>query len=266
MCLTFFCNCSQGSIRFVLGFNRDEQASRETLPFAPFKEDANVYGGRDPKSGGTWLGLNVKTGLLVLLTNYDLPLGAIRLGRSRGQLVYRFLSSAFVPTGAGPQETDELVQSSLKEVSAEGQEYSPFNLAVYNMRSGRTFYMCSEWQDKNPMQLKDNSPYGICNCDILTIWQKTAHGMAMFKNVLENLEDKQEEQVLDEMRLLFQDKRRFSAIDDDESSIFVEPYWCKLEAAERMTKSTLLLLMVEREGKQELVIKEITYSPKGEES
>jgi hypothetical protein len=40
----------------------------------------------------------------------------------------------------------------------------------------------------------------------------------------------------------------------------VEPYWCKLEKAERMTKSTFLLLVIEKEGVTELKIKEITYN------
>ncbi len=48
-------------------------------------------------------------------------------------------------------------------------------------------------------------------------------------------------------------------MDDDEASIFVEPYWCKLEKAERMTKSTFMLMAVEREGMIELKMKEITY-------
>jgi hypothetical protein len=48
---------------------------------------------------------------------------------------------------------------------------------------------------------------------------------------------------------------RFSAIDDDEASIFVEPYWCVLEKAERMTKSTFVCLLTEKEGHLELKIR-----------
>ena len=53
-----------------MGFNREEQSARETLPLGPFQEDKNIYAGRDIISGGTWLGLNIETGILVILTNF----------------------------------------------------------------------------------------------------------------------------------------------------------------------------------------------------
>jgi uncharacterized protein with NRDE domain len=55
----------------------------------PYKEDSYIYAGRDMKSTGTWLGVNIKTGIMVILTNYDLPV--FRPGKSRGQLVKSFL-------------------------------------------------------------------------------------------------------------------------------------------------------------------------------
>jgi uncharacterized protein with NRDE domain len=118
---------------------------------------------------------------LVFLTNYDLPPPTVRMGRSRGQLVHRFLSTNFIPQGSTPSQADSIIQSSLAEVGKEGLEYTPFNLIVFNMRSRNTFYMCSEWQANNPLPLERHVPYGVCNCDILTVWPKTAHGMAMFK-------------------------------------------------------------------------------------
>lgn len=33
---------------------------------------------------------------------------------------------------------------------------------------------------------------------------------------------------MESIEILFKDRVRFSAIDDDEASIFVEPYWCIL--------------------------------------
>ena len=38
MCLTFFCNQPQNipNIKFIIGFNREEQTLRKTLPFAAF--------------------------------------------------------------------------------------------------------------------------------------------------------------------------------------------------------------------------------------
>lgn len=68
--------------------------------------------------------------------------------------------------------------------------------------------------------------------------------------------------MLDSMQVMFKDRKRFSMIDDDEASIFVEPYWCVAENAERMTKSTFLCLLLAKEDHKELVIKEITYTGK----
>ena len=115
MCLTFFCSrpSNNKKIKFIIGFNREEQSLRETRKFGQFEEDPNVYGGRDIKSGGTWLGLNIKTGLLVFLTNYDLPDKAVRMGLSRGKLVYRFLSTSFIPEGLESNKVDDLIKGTL---------------------------------------------------------------------------------------------------------------------------------------------------------
>lgn len=83
-------------IKFIIAFNRDEQTERKTLKMGPFEGDPYIYAGRDAKSTGTWLGINVKTGIMVVLTNYDLP--QFRAGKSRGQLVQSFLSTASIPS------------------------------------------------------------------------------------------------------------------------------------------------------------------------
>lgn len=98
MCITFFNLQSKyyqkHQIEFIIGFNRDEKSERDTLVLGPFDQDPNIYAGKDKKSGGTWLGVNIQTGIMVVLTNYDLP--AERIGKSRGKLVLSFLmTSAF---------------------------------------------------------------------------------------------------------------------------------------------------------------------------
>lgn len=108
MCVTFFClspsSCS--AIKLILGFNRDENTERQTLPLNPFAEDSNIYAGRDLISGGTWLGVNVHTGVLAILTNYDME--HTRMGRSRGQLVQHFLSSKFI-SPERKNQTDDII-------------------------------------------------------------------------------------------------------------------------------------------------------------
>jgi uncharacterized protein with NRDE domain len=64
---------------------------------AQFSEDPNIYGGRDLLSGGTWLGVNKKTGLLVFLTNFFVLPPYSRQGVSRGKIVSHFLNTSLVP-------------------------------------------------------------------------------------------------------------------------------------------------------------------------
>jgi uncharacterized protein with NRDE domain len=96
MCITFFCvePSSNKAIKIILGFNREEQTDRKTLRLHQYEDDKNIYAGRDIISGGTWLGINIETGILVFLTNFDIE--TIRYGFSRGKLVYSFLKSEFV--------------------------------------------------------------------------------------------------------------------------------------------------------------------------
>lgn len=56
--------------------------------------------------------------------------------------------------------------------------------------------MCSEWEKDNPIELLPNKSYGICNCDINTIWPKTEHGLKMFENIKSKLDHLNEEDIL----------------------------------------------------------------------
>lgn len=172
MCVTLFCSQphTDPRIKFILGFNREEHSMRPTLPLGEFSEDPNIIGGRDIKSGGTWLGVNVATGLLVFLTNYSMVLSMKRRRKSRGQLVRRLLSTNFLTPGMSEPEVDHLIEEELKIIASEGNEYTPFNLTVYNLRSCHGFYVCSEWPSKsNSIPLKHNTPHAFCNSDILSL-------------------------------------------------------------------------------------------------
>lgn len=72
-------------------------SQRKTLKLAQFDEDPNIYGGKDVESGGTWIGVNAKTGILVLLTNFAMLPEKVRKGISRGVLVNHFLKTSFIP-------------------------------------------------------------------------------------------------------------------------------------------------------------------------
>lgn len=87
------------------------------------------------------------------------------------------------------QKLDELIFSELRQIIGEGIEYSPFNLTVCNLRTGKNFYICSEWNGRDPEILKKDQPYGLSNADIFTVWPKIAHGMPKFKEILNNLSE-----------------------------------------------------------------------------
>ena len=82
---------------------------------------------------------------MVILTNYHYK--HPRVGRSRGQLVYSYLSSKFIPEEKR-SETDDIILKSMEILAKEGFKYSPFNITVVNLRSRTSFYVCSEKEPK----------------------------------------------------------------------------------------------------------------------
>ena len=56
-----------------------------------------------------------------------------------------------------------------------------------------------------------------------------------------------------------QDTTPHDDLPDEFATIFVKPHWSERAKTERRTKSTTLVLSYEREGKKEIVMKEITY-------
>lgn len=98
MCITFFVlnplTGEKSHVEFLIAFNRDEQSHRKTIPFGSFEDDPNIYAGEDLISQGTWLGINIKTGILAFLTNFDQK--EPRQGKSRGRMIKKFLKTNFL--------------------------------------------------------------------------------------------------------------------------------------------------------------------------
>ena len=74
----------------VVGANREEFRERGGEPPQILEGTLRSVGGRDPRAGGTWLGVN-EAGLLVALTNRPRTLPTAKGGPSRGQLVRQLL-------------------------------------------------------------------------------------------------------------------------------------------------------------------------------
>lgn len=71
MCITFFFINREphAKIKFALVHNREEDFARETSVLGEFEDDKNIFGGRDLKEGGTWLGINALTKNIAFVTN-----------------------------------------------------------------------------------------------------------------------------------------------------------------------------------------------------
>lgn len=102
--------------RLIVGANRDERTSRPWMPPALLLPEPPVFGGRDLVGGGSWLAVNLDTGVVVGVTNARL--GAPAGERSRGELVVSVAREAGAAQGV----------ALLSELDLSC--YGPFNLLV----------------------------------------------------------------------------------------------------------------------------------------
>jgi len=118
VCLISFAWRKHPRYQLVLAANRDEFHVRPSAPAGAWEDRPGVHGGRDLKSGGSWL-LAREDGRIAAVTN-------VRNGRetpdpawlSRGALVADFVSDQLMPSAW------------LAELSLRASEYGPFNLLV----------------------------------------------------------------------------------------------------------------------------------------
>jgi len=111
MCVTAFALQAHPRWRFVAVANRDEFHARDAAPLARWDDGSGLIGGRDLRSGGTWLGLS-DAGRIAMVTNLR-GYGLADPNRSsRGALV----------TG--------LLTGSLHPGSVDLTPYNPFNLVL----------------------------------------------------------------------------------------------------------------------------------------
>ncbi len=122
MCLIAFAIDAAPGVPLLVAANRDEYWARPTAALHRWtlEDGTSVIGGRDLREGGTWLGLS-PGGRIAWLTNVRQP-GAERRGRSRGELVSRWLQS----------RTDSSGFADTLDPAA----YAGFNLVVGDLRRG----------------------------------------------------------------------------------------------------------------------------------
>ena len=117
MCLIAFAWKAHADYPLVVAANRDEWHDRPTASATWWKDQPNIFAGRDLKAGGTWLGVS-RNGRFAALTNFRDPSDKKSDAPSRGHLVSRFLAGT------------ESAHVYLAALRSEAQRYQGFNLLV----------------------------------------------------------------------------------------------------------------------------------------
>jgi len=139
------------STPLMVAANRDEFYSRPSVPPQALLYSPLIYGGKDLRAGGTWLGVN-QHGLLVGILNRRSDGASDRAGnRSRGLLCLDILKAP------NPMEATELLRR--ERASA----YLPFNLLIANRENACVAYNQDEKIEMIPL---DQGIHVISNTSI----------------------------------------------------------------------------------------------------
>ncbi len=166
MCLILFAHAPAGDPAVVVAANRDEFFERPTAVAQRWRDDPRIVGGRDLRSGGTWLGVT-RDGRFAAVTNHREP-GVVGPGeRSRGELVTEFLTSDLTPNDY------------LDGVQARGGAYAGFGLLVG--RPGEMAYLSNRGAGPRAV---DPGVHGLSNHLLDTPWPKVRLGRQRLQRLL----------------------------------------------------------------------------------
>ena len=157
MCLAVMAIEADRRFPLVVASNRDEYFDRPTAPLDWWQRSADeghVLGGRDLRSGGTWLGLSAH-GRLALLTNVRGAGPVDADAPSRGAIVPAWLAAR------------EPADRFWMRCALSG--HSGFNLLAADFSGGDCFWASN--QSKYPMRLA-KGVYGLSNASLDTPWPK----------------------------------------------------------------------------------------------
>jgi uncharacterized protein with NRDE domain len=159
MCLILFAWRAHPEYPLVFAGNRDESYDRPSAAADFWKDDRNIFGGRDLEKGGTWLGLNL-SGRFAAITNYREGLAARRPApRSRGELTASFLRAVVSP---GNYAT---------ALAPDAQQYGGFSILVGDFNN--LYY----FSNRGPAAVSVSpGVHGLSNHMLDTPWPKVAIG------------------------------------------------------------------------------------------
>jgi uncharacterized protein with NRDE domain len=170
MCLILFAIGAHPRFPLIVAANRDEAYARPASDAAFWEDEPHVYGGRDLKRGGTWLGL-ASNGRFAAITNYRQRPRAGDAPRSRGDLTRDYLT--------GTAEPLEYLQGAEER---RGQ-YRGFSL-IAGSPHGLYFYS----NRSNGIQPIPPGVHGLSNRLLDEPWPKVQRGVAVLTGLLESSE------------------------------------------------------------------------------
>ncbi|EFA80710.1 hypothetical protein PPL_06296 [Heterostelium album PN500] len=134
-----------------------------------------IYGGRDLKQGGSWLGINTK-GQFAVVLNYRSIKNIVEpiYPKSRGSVIEDYLLSGETP------------QQYLTKLKEEIDQYGPFNVFVGDVNTGVCLYLCNSATNdisNDIIELKKGVLYGISNGFIDHKWPKVSRGLHLLKEL-----------------------------------------------------------------------------------
>lgn len=157
MCLAVFAHGVHKQYPFILVANRDEFYSRPTASASYWQGAPSIFGGRDLKGGGGWLGVS-RHGKLAAITNFRDPRAINSDAPSRGAIVKTFLE------GAG-SANDFFI-----DLNNAASCYNGFNLIAHS--GSDLYYYTNKPNGFDPCRRLNAGVYGVSNHYLDTPWPK----------------------------------------------------------------------------------------------
>jgi uncharacterized protein with NRDE domain len=167
MCLLLIAYNAHPNYRLILAANRDEFYNRPALPLHNWKDNPELFAGKDLEGGGTWLGITAN-GKVAAITNYR-DMAKIKAGApTRGKLVTDFLLNNISPE----KYSNILIKTS--------DVYNGYNLVFGTLEN--LYYFSN--QTKEIIKLS-SAIYGLSNHLLDTPWPKVQKSKRRFIEILE---------------------------------------------------------------------------------
>ena len=272
MCLTFFyINPFQNKdfpFKYIQAFNREEAYERNTDPLNFWEDDPNIIGGRDHKSKGTWLGINIKTGNIAFLTNLPIrfmeapPSSFVNLWR--GLLVSNFLRTDFFEKYCDKVDKDMVtdknekgaMENYLKEALENIKDYRGFNLVLGNLKTSEFWFLGNEKIDTKPSELKEGF-HMMTNFPFPKMLETVEPPFMLFKELVQ----KSDFSTNEKKNLMIEETKKIMKSCNRKpfpGSIFsLNEKGEKVESIEMFGTKTATLILVSQENKLEMI--ELTY-------